>query len=137
MGSETIRRHHNLGDYLRKLRQRKSMSQEELAEKIGVKQPQVSRWEKGTRIPDNDSFKKLMGVFPELNDELIHDMEESEDSTRHALWESAFVPATGSVASPWTLMGDLPPSIRLAGRGPEFFGSCDGFVGCLRGWRRR
>jgi DNA-binding transcriptional regulator YiaG len=34
----------------KKIRQQAELSQQELAEKIGVKQPRVSDWEKGKRV---------------------------------------------------------------------------------------
>lgn len=52
---------------LRPLRKKRQLSQAQLAERIGVEQPTVQRWESGKRLPDLDSLHKLaqvLGVTP-------------------------------------------------------------------------
>lgn len=62
--------HHITMDYLadlKALRKRRGLSQAKLAELVGVEQPTVQRWEKGTRLPDLDSLTalaKALGVSP-------------------------------------------------------------------------
>ena len=46
-----------------KLRKEAGMSQFELAEKLGVSQQTVSKYEKGTREPDNATLVKLSEIF--------------------------------------------------------------------------
>ena len=41
-----------LGEKIYKLRTKRSMTQEQLAEKIGVSRQSVSKWESGASIPD-------------------------------------------------------------------------------------
>jgi transcriptional regulator with XRE-family HTH domain len=48
---------------LERLRREAKVTQTELAEKIGVEQPTVQRWEKGKRSPDADSIIKIARVF--------------------------------------------------------------------------
>lgn len=48
-----------IGSFIAKLRKAKQMTQEELAEKLGVNSRSVSRWETGTCMPDLSLFKPL------------------------------------------------------------------------------
>ena len=41
-----------IGTYIKQKRIEKSLSQEQLAEKLGVSKNTVSRWERGVNIPD-------------------------------------------------------------------------------------
>ena len=41
-----------IGKYIAKLRKEKKITQEELAEKLGVSSKSVSRWETGRNMPD-------------------------------------------------------------------------------------
>ena len=50
-------------DIIFKLRTKKGLSQEELAEKIFVTRQAVSRWENGETIPNIDTLKLLSGLF--------------------------------------------------------------------------
>jgi len=52
-----------LGEKIRELRKMHSMTQEDLAKKIGVKQPNLNRWEKGGRNPSLTTLKKVAKVF--------------------------------------------------------------------------
>jgi len=52
---------------LQALRKKRGLSQAQLAELVGVEQPTIQRWEKGTRAPDLDSLAglaKALGVTP-------------------------------------------------------------------------
>jgi len=48
-----------LGDRLRECREKKKMTQQELAEKTGFSRGSIINWEKGIRIPNADILKKL------------------------------------------------------------------------------
>lgn len=53
-----------LGERIRKARKGKGkMTQAELAERIGVHEMTVRRWEAGERTPDVDSLQKISGVL--------------------------------------------------------------------------
>lgn len=45
------------------LRKELNMSQAELAEKLGVSQQTISKYERGTREPDNETLAKLAEIF--------------------------------------------------------------------------
>lgn len=48
-----------VGDLLRQARKERGWSQKELAERVGDKQANISRWETGKRIPSNDALAEL------------------------------------------------------------------------------
>ena len=50
-------------DIILKLRTKKGMSQEELAEKVFVTRQAVSRWETGETVPNTDTLKLLSKLF--------------------------------------------------------------------------
>lgn len=61
------------GENLRKLRNVKKISQEKLAEKVGVSRQSVSKWECGEAYPEMDNILILCKIFNcKLND-LIHE----------------------------------------------------------------
>ncbi len=62
-----------------KLRKSKGLSQEELAEKLGVSRQAVSRWELGSTTPDLSNLKQLSEVLGVSADYLIHDDYESDE----------------------------------------------------------
>ena len=49
----------NLADNLKKLRKDNNMSQEDLAEKLGVSRQSVSKWESGQAYPEMDKVLQL------------------------------------------------------------------------------
>lgn len=51
------------GAALRRARRRRFWSQEELANKLGMTEATVNRWEKGKQEPDLAALKKLERVF--------------------------------------------------------------------------
>ncbi len=58
------------------LRARSEMTQEELAQKIGVARQTVAKWEAGDAIPDLDNATRLAQVFDVSIDALVHHDEE-------------------------------------------------------------
>ncbi len=58
-------------------RKLKGMSQEELAEKIGVSRQAVSKWETGEALPEITKLKALAEVFGVTTDFLLNEDEES------------------------------------------------------------
>ncbi len=51
------------GDYLKKLRTQNNLSQEKLAEKLGVSRQSISKWEQGYAVPDTDNMFKLSKLY--------------------------------------------------------------------------
>ena len=61
----------NVGENIRRLRRGADMTQEQLADKLGVAYQSVSRWENGTTYPDIEFLPSLAGIFGVTVDELI------------------------------------------------------------------
>lgn len=57
------------------LRTRLGLSQEELAEKLGVSRQSVSKWETGQSVPDLEKIIKLSDLFGVSVDELVREEE--------------------------------------------------------------
>ena len=61
----------NLGENLLKARKSSSLSQEEVAEKLGVSRQTISKWELNETLPDICQSKKLASLYHLSLDELI------------------------------------------------------------------
>ena len=61
------------GDNLYILRKRRNMSQEKLAERVGVSRQSVSKWETGRGYPEMDHILKLCEIFHCKINQLIHE----------------------------------------------------------------
>ena len=60
-----------IGKFIRKLRKEKNMTQEDLAEKLGVTDRSVSNWENGKNMPDVSLYKLLCNELGISVNELI------------------------------------------------------------------
>ena len=60
-----------IGKYISKKRKELKITQEQLAEKLGVTDRSVSRWENGKSMPDVSLFKQLCEVLSITLDELL------------------------------------------------------------------
>lgn len=60
----------NLGNSLAGARKKSGLSQEEVAEKLGVSRQTVSKWEQGETVPDIYQTKKLASIYRMTLDEL-------------------------------------------------------------------
>lgn len=60
-----------LGDKIIKLRKEKNLTQEDLANEIGVTRQTISNWELNETVPDLDQSKKISNVFKVSLDELV------------------------------------------------------------------
>ena len=61
----------NVGENIRRLRRAADMTQEQLADKLGVAYQSVSRWENQTTYPDMELLPVLAGIFGVTVDELL------------------------------------------------------------------
>ena len=61
------------GDNLRNLRSSKRLSQEKLAEKVGVSRQSVSKWECGESYPEMDNILTLCNIFHCTINNLVHE----------------------------------------------------------------
>lgn len=70
-----------LADKIIRLRKKNGLSQEELADKLGVSRQAVSKWESAQSTPDLDKILKLAGLFGVTCDYLLKDEIEDEELT--------------------------------------------------------
>ena len=57
---------------LLKLRKQHNLSQEELAEKLGISRQAISKWERGDAFPDTDNLILLARLYNVSLDELLN-----------------------------------------------------------------
>lgn len=67
----------NLGNKIMTLRKKNNLSQEDLAEKVGVTRQTISKWELEETTPDINQAKKLSMIFNVSLDELVNNDVES------------------------------------------------------------
>jgi len=60
-----------IGANIKTLREKNSMTQEELANKCGVRFPAVSKWERGLAYPRMDTLVLLADIFGVTTDVLL------------------------------------------------------------------
>ena len=68
-----------LSDKIVRLRKSNGMSQEELADKLGVSRQAISRWEMGTAMPDATNILQLSRLFQVTTDYLLNDEYQSDN----------------------------------------------------------
>ncbi len=73
-----------------KLRKSKALSQEELAEKLGVSRQAVSKWESGQSLPDIDKIILMSTFFGVSTDYLLKEIPENEPITQHGACDADF-----------------------------------------------
>ena len=64
-----------LGQNIQTARKAKGMSQEALAEKIGVSRQAVSKWENGTSDPSTSNLIAIAKLFNLSAEELLHEVQ--------------------------------------------------------------
>ena len=62
-----------IGEKIAELRKQNNMSQEELAEKLGISRQSVSKWESGQSLPDIEKLPVLSDLFHVSIDYLVKD----------------------------------------------------------------
>ena len=72
---------------LKELRKQSGLSQEKLAEKLGVSRQAVTKWERDSGVPDIDNIMAISKLFDISMDELFSN-ERSEKKERDFLYES-------------------------------------------------
>ena len=63
----------NLADNLKRIRKDNNLSQEQLAEKLGVSRQSVSKWESGLSYPEMDKVLQICQLFNLNINELINE----------------------------------------------------------------
>jgi transcriptional regulator with XRE-family HTH domain len=77
----------NLSEKIFELRKAKGVSQEQLAEKLGVSRQSVSKWESGESLPEIERIIELSKVFNVTTDYLLKPSEVDELSIRTEMLE--------------------------------------------------
>ncbi len=77
-----------IGRFIAELRKEKSLTQQELADKLNVTHRAISHWENGRRLPDISLLKELGEVFNVTIDELISGKRMTADEQKKLLNES-------------------------------------------------
>ena len=79
----------NFGENLKTLRKNKKISQEELAEKVGVTRQSVSKWEVGDAYPEMSNIVALCSIFKcninDLINDNIVDIESFDEETKEEI----------------------------------------------------
>lgn len=80
----------NLADKLQLLRKKNLLSQEELAEKLGISRQAVSKWESGQSLPDLNKLKAISKLYNVTIDSLVNDDNEiGERNENKAAYEKS------------------------------------------------
>lgn len=79
----------NFSEKLKEIRKNEGLSQEQLAEKIGVSRQAITKWETGKGLPDVENMVIIAEIFKTTLDELLGD-----SSARHEVKEKIFVSET-------------------------------------------
>lgn len=69
----------NFSEKLKEIRKKEGLSQEQLAEKIGVSRQAITKWETGKGLPDVDNMVILAEIFKTTLDELLRDTAATAD----------------------------------------------------------
>ena len=60
------------GNYLKELRVKNGLSQEKLAERLGVSRQSVSKWEQGYAVPSSDNVLELSKLYGISADNILN-----------------------------------------------------------------
>ena len=71
-----------IGSYIAKKRREKNLTQEQLAEKLGVSNKTISKWENGKCMPDYSIIEQLCQELSVTLSELMDGEDAAEDSVR-------------------------------------------------------
>ena len=89
------------------LRKKNGMSQEELADRLGVSRQAISRWELGSTLPDAPNLLKLSDLFGVSIDYLLRDEYTEERQSPPIKTESPEVSASEQGKRKWYLVASL------------------------------
>jgi len=86
-------------DWIRKYRKKAGLTQKQLAENLGVSQPEISFWETGVIEPSDDSVQRIsaildadertLGITPPIG-EWVHEKREEKGLSRAELAQSRY-----------------------------------------------
>ena len=99
----------NIADRIQHLRKVKGISQEELANQIGVSRQSVSKWESGQAKPDLDKIIALSNIFDVSTDYLLKDdnEEKSNKSTNKHHFSLSWIQFGRLNSAIWAIAGAI------------------------------
>lgn len=95
----------NIADRIQHLRKSKGLSQEELADKIGVSRQAVSKWESEQSIPDIQKIILLSDYFETTTDYLLKGIEPTKESEKK--WSAMIFSAGGTILNAIGLISSI------------------------------
>lgn len=78
-----------LSEKIYMLRKKNNLSQEQLAEKLGVSRQAISKWESGTSLPEIEKLISLSVFFNVTIDYLVKDQNEAEQNDKECTTTNA------------------------------------------------
>lgn len=72
----------NFSEKLKEIRKNEGLSQEQLAEKIGVSRQAITKWETGKGLPDIENMVIIAEIFKTTLDELLRDSAAKQESEK-------------------------------------------------------
>ena len=91
----------NIADRIQSLRKRQGLSQEELADSVGVSRQAVSKWERAESAPDTDNIIALARLYGTSLDELLLGGREGGAEARRVQSEESEEEQIFSTAAAW------------------------------------
>lgn len=77
-----------LNDNIKKLREEKNLTQQQMADKLYVSRQTICRWENGSRCPDLITAKKLALELGVSMDDLVSDEDVKDIQIKYGIWRS-------------------------------------------------
>ena len=97
-----------LGNTIQTKRIQQGLSQERLAEQVGVSRQAVSKWEVGDAIPDTDKLVPLARALGITVDELLGNSPEEPERSEEKKEPVVIVKQPGWFATHWYYLGLIP-----------------------------
>lgn len=94
----------NMADRIQYLRKTKGLSQEELADKIGVSRQAVSKWESEQSTPDIEKIIIMSELFEVTTDYILKGIEPVDMSNKKTIYSMylGFAVVFGTIAGIWS-----------------------------------
>lgn len=80
----------NMADRIQYLRKQKGISQEELADKVGVSRQAVSKWESAQSTPDLEKIVTMSEIFEVTTDYILKGIETSSATNKNTIYSLYF-----------------------------------------------
>ena len=106
-----------LSDQIRKYRKEKGLSQDELAEKLGVSRQSISLWENGQTQPTIENILALARIFNVSTDAILGNTEEVKSQAEEAATEEVVLGASEGKrrSGMWIIIAGAATVVILAG----------------------